>query len=136
MRILLADDHEIVRRGLRSLLESRDDWRICGEATDGNDAVEKTRALDPDIVILDIAMPNLNGFAAAKLIKQHSPATQILLYSIHYSRAFVEEAQRIGVMGYVSKSEGSASFLMAVDSVRRSRPYFTAVSAASTVDVS
>jgi DNA-binding NarL/FixJ family response regulator len=124
MRILLADDHEAVRHGLRALLESHEDWKICGEAHDGNDAVAKTRTLGPDIVILDVSMPNLNGFAAAKLIKQYSPATQILLYSIHYSRAFVQEARRIGVTGYVSKSEGGANFLMAVDSVRRNQPYF------------
>jgi len=97
---------------------------VCGEAMDGEDAVEKAKALHPDIVILDVSMPRLNGFGAAKLIKELFPETPILLYSMHYSRVFVDEARRIGVTGYVSKSEDAPTFLMAVDAVQRHRPFF------------
>jgi DNA-binding NarL/FixJ family response regulator len=124
MRILLVDDHAIVRRGLRNLLETQEQWIVCGEAEDGEDGVEKTQALHPDIVILDVSMPRLNGFGAAKLIKQLCPDTPILLYSMHQSQAFVEEARRIGVTGFVSKSEDGPTFLMAVDAVQRNRPFF------------
>ena len=124
MRILVADDHEAVRRGLRSLLETQAQWKVCGEAEDGNDAVEKTKSLKPDLVILDISMPNLSGFGAAKLIKELSPDTAILVYSMHRSQAFLDEARRIGVDGYVAKSEDGATLLMAVDAAHQRRPFF------------
>jgi DNA-binding NarL/FixJ family response regulator len=126
MRILLADDHEAVRRGLRALLESQREWKICGEAEDGRDAVEKTKELEPDVVILDISMPNLSGFGAARLIREYCPGVAILVYSVHRSQAFLEEARRIGVTGYVSKSEDSSTFLNAVDAVQHHQPFFAA----------
>lgn len=126
MRILLVDDHEVVRRGLRALLETQREWRICGEAEDGMAGVEKTKALRPDIVILDVSMPRLSGFGAAKLIKEYCPNTPILLYSMYHSPAFLDEARRIGVTGYVAKTEDGPTFLMAVDAVQRNRPFFAA----------
>ena len=126
MRILVADDHEAVRRGLRSLLETQAQWTVCGEAEDGNDAVEKTKSLKPDVVILDVSMPNLSGFGAARLIKQALPETAILVYSMHRSQAFLDEARRIGVDGYVSKSDDGATLLMAVDAAHHHRPFFAA----------
>jgi DNA-binding NarL/FixJ family response regulator len=126
MRILLADDHEAVRRGLRALLETQEQWKVCGEAEDGRDAVEKAKELKPDIIILDISMPALSGFGAARLIKELLPETPILVYSMHRSQAFLEEARRIGVNGYISKSEDGPTLLMAVDAVQRHRPFFAA----------
>lgn len=126
MRILLVDDHEVVRRGLRSLLETQREWRICGEAEDGMTGVEQTKALRPDIVILDVSMPKLSGFGAAKLIKELCPNTPILLYSMYHSAAFLDEARRIGVGGYVAKTEDGPTFLMAVEAVQRNRPFFAA----------
>jgi DNA-binding NarL/FixJ family response regulator len=126
MRILLADDHEAVRRGLRALLESQREWKICGEAEDGRDAVEKTKELKPDVVMLDISMPNLSGFGAARLIREYCPGVAILVYSVHRSQAFLAEARRIGVTGYVSKSEDSSTFLNAVDAVQHHQPFFAA----------
>lgn len=126
MRILLADDHEAVRRGLRALLETQDQWKVCGEADNGREAVEKARELRPDMIILDISMPALSGFGAARLIKELCPGIPILVYSMHRSQAFLEEARRIGVSGYVSKSEDGPTLLMAVDAVRHNRAFFAA----------
>ncbi|MGH9735106.1 MAG: response regulator, partial [Candidatus Acidiferrales bacterium] len=107
---MLVDDHEVVRRGLRALLETQVQWRVCGEAEDGLSGVEKTKALHPDIVILDVSMPRLSGFGAAKLIKELCPQTPILLYSMYHSPAFLDEARRIGVTGYVAKTEDGPTF--------------------------
>jgi DNA-binding NarL/FixJ family response regulator len=126
VRILLADDHEAVRRGLRALIETQEQWKVCGEAEDGRDAVEKTKTLKPDMVILDISMPTLSGFGAARLIKELCPGTPILVYSMHRSQAFLEEARRIGVTGYISKADDGPTLLMAVDAVQRHRPFFSA----------
>jgi two-component system invasion response regulator UvrY len=125
MRILIADDHLAVRCGLRALIETCKDWQVCAEAIDGDDAVQLTKTLRPDVVVLDISMPKLNGFAAARVIKELYPDTRILVYSIHHSDAFVKEAQRIGIEGYVTKAEDPAIFLTAVASVERNRPFFT-----------
>jgi DNA-binding NarL/FixJ family response regulator len=73
VRILIADDHEVVRRGLRSLLSTRPEWHVCGEAVDGTDAVQKTKALKPDVLVLDVTMPHLNGLEAARLIRRDVP---------------------------------------------------------------
>lgn len=121
MRILLADDHEAARLGIRALLESQSGWEVCGEADNGQTAIDKTRELKPDIVILDILMPGLNGFAAAKVIKELSPDTAILVYSAYDSEAFLHEARRMGLDGFVSKSESRRVILDAVEAVRRSR---------------
>jgi DNA-binding NarL/FixJ family response regulator len=126
MRILLADDHEAIRRGMRALLETQDGWKVCGEAADGQEAVQKTKELKPDIVILDISMPVLSGFGAARLIKEHLPNTPILAYSMYRSEAFLEEARRIGLGGYVAKSEDGPTLLMAVDAVQNHRSFFAA----------
>lgn len=126
MRILVADDHEAIRRGIRALLETQDGWKVCGEAENGQDAVEKTKALRPDIVILDISMPVLSGFGAARLIKERFPDVPILAYSMYRSSAFVEEARRIGLGGYVAKSEDGPTLLMAVDAVQNRRSFFAA----------
>ena len=126
MRILLADDHAAVRRGMRALLETQDGWKICGEAENGQEAFEKTKTLKPDIVILDISMPILSGFGAAKLIKERFPELPILAYSMYRSEAFLEEARRIGLGGYVAKSEDGPTLLMAVDAVQNHRSFFAA----------
>src|SRR5262245_34257916 len=83
VRILIVDDHEIFRRGLRSLLESRSDWEVCGEATDGQDALDKAKQLQPDVVVLDITMPRLNGLDAAALLRKEVPRAKIVILSQH-----------------------------------------------------
>jgi len=123
MRVLVADDHEIMRRGVRSVLESRRDYEVC-EAQDGEEAVEKTKELHPDLVILDISMPRLDGFAAARQIRQVSPRTAILIFSVNRTAAFTEIAQKIGVSGYVMKGENIETLLKAVDAALHNQTYF------------
>ena len=93
-RILIADDHEMMRRGVRSVLESRPDVDVS-EAQNGAEAVQKTKEMNPDLVILDVSMPVLNGFSAARQIKEVSPHTRILIFSLHRTDAFIEVAQKI-----------------------------------------
>ena len=121
MRILVADDHEAVRIAMRALLGSQIGWDICGEAETGRAAIEKAKELKPDLVILDIALPVVNGFDVAKVIKQFYPDTAILAYSILQSEGFLHEAQRIGLDGYVSKSDGAQALLKAVNEVQHRR---------------
>ena len=123
MRILIADDHEIMRRGVRSVLESRRDVEVC-EANDGEEAVEKTKELHPDLVILDISMPRLDGFSAARRIKEASPLTPIVIFSLDRTEAFIEVARKIGASGYITKGESGQTLLKAVDAVLHNQTYF------------
>src|SRR6266581_3683016 len=111
VRILIADDHEVVRRGVRSLLTSRKEWDVCGEAVDGRDAVKKAKELKPDVVVLDISMPHLNGFEAARLIRAEVPQSKILILSQHNVSEMIQTALDVGARGYVSKSEVSRDLL-------------------------
>jgi DNA-binding NarL/FixJ family response regulator len=122
-RILIADDHEIMRRGVRSVLESRQDVDVC-EAQNGLEAVQKTKEMHPDLVILDVAMPLLDGFSATRQIKEISPLTPILIFSLHRTEAFLEVTQKIGVSGYISKSEDIPSLLNAVEAALHNQIYF------------
>ena len=122
-RILIADDHEIMRRGMRSLLESHRDVVVC-EAQNGAEAVEKTKEMNPDLVILDVSMPVLDGFSAARQIKNVFPLTPILLFSLYRTDAFVEAAQKIGVSGYIVKTEDAQTLLEAVEAALNNQTYF------------
>jgi DNA-binding NarL/FixJ family response regulator len=97
---------------------------VCAEATNGREAIEKTQELKPDLIILDITMPELNGLDAARMIKQFSPDTPILILSVHKSRQLTKEAQMIGVNGYISKAEASQDLINAVDAVRKKLTFF------------
>jgi DNA-binding NarL/FixJ family response regulator len=124
-RILIADDHEVVRRGIRALLEHRPGWEVCGEVGDGREAVEKTRELKPDLVLLDIGMPNLNGIDAARQILANSPATQILILTMHYSQQVVNEILVAGARGFLLKSDAGRDLVTAVEAVQDQRTFFT-----------
>jgi PAS domain S-box-containing protein len=117
VRILIADDHEIVRQGMRSLFSLRSNWDVCGEAVDGRDAIEKAKQLQPDVVLLDISMPLLNGLEAARVIRKEVPHSQILIVSQHEAAHMRTTALEAGARGYVAKSELSRELLAAVEAV-------------------
>jgi DNA-binding NarL/FixJ family response regulator len=124
LRILIADDHDLMRRGLKALLESHG-WTVCAEAHTGREAIEKAKLLKPDIAILDVTMPELNGIQAARRIRKVSPHTEILMLSVHYSDQIVREVAEVGVRGYVVKSDADRDVAIAVETLARHRPFFT-----------
>jgi DNA-binding NarL/FixJ family response regulator len=125
LRIFLADDHEIVRYGLRSLLETQYGWSVIGEAADGPEAVEKVLALAPDITLLDIGMPSLNGLAAAKQITARGSRTRILILSIYDSDDVIQQVLDSGARGYVLKSDATRDLIAAVEAIRSGNTFFT-----------
>lgn len=118
LRILIADDHEAIRRGLRSALTGAG-WQVCGEALDGKEAIRQASALKPDLVILDISMPNMSGLEAARRILRNNPETKILIFTMHESRQMRVETKAIGVHGIAAKSAPLSSLLAAIDSILR-----------------
>jgi DNA-binding NarL/FixJ family response regulator len=124
-RILLADDHPVFRLGLCSLLGSHEGWEICGEATDGREAVEKCKQLKPDLLVLDICMPNLNGVDAARQILRHNPIQRILVLTDVGSDQVIRDCLEAGVRGWVFKSDGSADLTLAVEGLQRNRSTFS-----------
>jgi DNA-binding NarL/FixJ family response regulator len=125
LRILIADDHSVVRAGLRTLLESKPGWEVCAESPDGRDAIEKATKLKPDIAILDIGMPLLNGVETTRRIRAASPATEILILTMHESDDLVQQVVEAGARGYILKDDADRVLLAAVDSVRQHKPYFS-----------
>jgi len=119
MRILIADDHAIVREGLRQLLNSQRDMEVAGEAQDGREALEKAKALRPDVTILDIAMPGLSGLEAVRLIKEAVPHTQIVILSMHEKEAYVHQVFASGALAYVLKASPSTDVLEAIRAAHR-----------------
>lgn len=117
IRILIADDHELMRHGLRSMLSTRPDWEVCGEAVNGREAIEKTRLLRPDILLLDITMPNMSGLDVARAVSREIPATQVLILSQHEESDMRPHALEAGARGYVSKSEAARQLLTAIESL-------------------
>ncbi len=125
IRILLADDHEIVRHGLRRLLETQSGWKICGEAGSGREALEKTLQLKPDIVILDQSMPELSGAEAARQILKALPRTEIVILTMHDSEQLLREVLDAGVHGYVLKSDAMCDMVAAVDALLEHKRYLS-----------
>jgi PAS domain S-box-containing protein len=120
-QILIADDHEMLRRGIRNALEDRQDWQICGEAVDGQETVNKVNTLRPDLVILDINMPVLNGLAAVRQILRNRPQTKIVIFTVHDSELTLKEIQAAGAHAYVSKNDASDALLRVVEDLLESR---------------
>lgn len=125
VRILIADDHEVVRRGLRALLETQAGWQVCAEAATGRDAVEKATRLKPNVAILDIGMPELNGLEATRHIVREVPDTEVLILTVHESEQVVREVLSAGARGYLFKSDAGTHLLDAVRTLIAHRPYFT-----------
>jgi DNA-binding NarL/FixJ family response regulator len=125
MRILLADDHDVVRRGLIALLASRQDWRVVGEASNGREAVSLAIKLKPNIAIMDLQMPELNGLEATRQIRKEVPETEVLVFSMYESEQFVRDLLTAGARGYVLKSDVAEQLLEAVEKVGQRKSYFT-----------
>jgi len=125
LRILIADDHNLVRRGLKALIESRPGWRVCGEAHTGREAAAKAEEMKPDVIILDISMPGLNGVEAARRIRKSSPNTEILILSVHYSDQLIRDILDAGARGYVMKSDSDRDLIVAVQAMADHKPFFT-----------
>jgi DNA-binding NarL/FixJ family response regulator len=125
LRILIADDHDLMRRGVRSLLQSHPGWEICGEAHTGREAVSKAEELKPDVVILDISMPDLNGVEAARRIRTATPSSEILILSVHYSDQLIRDILEAGVRGYLIKSDSDRDLITAVETLANHKPFFT-----------
>jgi DNA-binding NarL/FixJ family response regulator len=125
VRLVLADDHEIIRVGLRTLLESQANWSVVGEAANGQEAVDMVLSLRPDVALLDIAMPKLNGLEAARQILSRGSSTKILLLSAHDSTQVIAHVLDSGAKGYVLKSEAARDLVAAVEAVRSNHTFFT-----------
>ena len=125
LSILIADDHAVVRAGLRTLLESCPRWQICAEAADGRDAVEKAVKHKPHIAILDIGMPLLNGVEATRHIRKASPSTEILILTMHESDDLVQQVVEAGARGYILKDEADRVLLDAVLALSLHKPFFS-----------
>ncbi|MGG5817285.1 response regulator [Falsiroseomonas sp. HW251] len=126
VRIFLADDHDVVRRGLRNLLEGEPGWQVCGEAGNGREAVEAAAAQQPDVAILDITMPELNGLEAIPLIRAACPGTAILVLTMHESEELAAEVLAAGARGYLVKSDAPRCIVAAVEAVAAQEPFFSA----------
>jgi DNA-binding NarL/FixJ family response regulator len=126
LRILLADDHSLVRRGLKAILESRAGWEVCAEARTGREAVAKAAQLRPDVAILDVCMPELNGIDASRQIRKASPRSETLILSVHHSEHLIREIFDAGARGYIVKSDSDRDLLAAVESLSQRKPFFTA----------
>ena len=125
VRILVADDHDIIRRGLRELLLAKPGWEICGEAKTGKEAVLLAEQLKPDVMVVDISMPELNGLDAARQILKRDPNIGILILTMHFSDQLVREVIDSGARGYILKSDTDKELVSAVEALANRRTYFT-----------
>lgn len=133
LRILVADDHEVVRRGVRTLLEAKG-YEVVGETVDGLETLAMVQRLAPDLVVLDIGMPLLNGLDVARRIRKTAPHTEILILSMHYSEKTTLDVLEAGVRGYVLKSDGGAHLVAAIEALAAHRPYFSSEVSRQLVD--
>ncbi len=123
--VLIVDDHTLFRRGVSRMLEAEDDVAVVGEACNGREAVEKASKLKPDVAVLDIAMPLLNGVEATRQIRKLTPATEILILTMHDSETLVQEVMEAGAQGYVLKDDADRDLISAVDALQQHLPYLS-----------
>jgi DNA-binding NarL/FixJ family response regulator len=135
LRILLGDDHTLVRQGLRKILEEQPDWEVVAEASDGREAVAQTLALEPDVVVLDIGMPLLNGIEATRQITRRFPNINILILSMHSEEAYITQAMKAGARGYLLKDSADTELIRAVAAVAGGKSFFSPAVAKVMLDV-
>jgi DNA-binding NarL/FixJ family response regulator len=123
--ILIADDHELVRKGIRTVLEVRSGWQVVAEASDGREAVKKTQELKPQVAILDISMPLLNGLEATRQIAKVAPQTKVLILTMHEADPMIQQILQAGARGYLLKSDASLDLVSAVEALLRNKTFFT-----------
>jgi DNA-binding NarL/FixJ family response regulator len=126
LRLLVVDDHEVVRKGLRSVLEQQPGWQVAGEASNGREAVAKAKELQPDVTVLDISMPSLNGLEATRQMLKQDSRAKVLILTMHESDPLVQEVLNAGARGYLLKSDAGKDLVTAVEAVRRNKTFFTA----------
>jgi DNA-binding NarL/FixJ family response regulator len=124
-RILIADDHDVVRSGVRSILEAQEGWEVVGEAETGKEAVDKALATRPDVVVLDYALPVMNGIEATRQIRARVPGAEVLIFTMHDTDALVREVLEAGARGFLLKSDARKFLLAAVESLVAHKPFFT-----------
>ena len=126
-RILLVDDHHVVRRGVAGVIgDARPAWEVCGEASTGREAVAAAASLKPDIVVMDISMPDMNGLEATREILRNNPVTEILILSVHESEQMVHDVLSAGARGYMLKQDAGTDLIAALEALRQHKLYFTA----------
>lgn len=124
-RVLLVDDHEVVRRGLRSLIESHNGFVVCGETGDGRAAIDVAVKMQPDVVVMDVGMPSLNGFEATRSIREKVPEATVLILSMHDSEVIVREVFAAGARGYVLKSDAARDLIAAIEELRDGKVFLS-----------
>jgi DNA-binding NarL/FixJ family response regulator len=129
VRILVADDHEVMRLGIRNLLEAKRNWQVCAEAGTGQEAIDKARLCNPDVVIMDITMPVMNGLDAAQFLMQSQPQIPIVLFSLHLSPELIGTFAQSGIRGAVCKSDAARDLVDAVETVLAGKTFFPVNSA-------
>jgi DNA-binding NarL/FixJ family response regulator len=125
IKVLVADDHPVVRKGLQTFLSRQGHLRIVGEAADGDDALRKARALSPDVVLMDISMPGMNGLAVTEVLRKEAPEMKVLVLSVHTNKDYIFRVIQAGAHGYVSKEAPPEELLRAIESVAAGEPHFS-----------